>query len=634
MGLSVTLTVLILISVSMTVQERTLMREAEAKLTQTADVFKTTLDLMLMTRKEALINLADNLSRWQTNDHPRLNDEAGLKQLFDHLWVIDARGNVVDEYPRLGALSEHLNIAGYEMFKTAQIADDHFLTQPQSSYYSNELIVNALVPVVDPDGSFAGAALGAFSLNNNVVLNRIITTPIGRQGYAAVVDKEGRVVAHPEPRQIGQPFAPAASFTQQAIGDNRSVQGVSEDAQGNLNLQAVRPLAGGDWFLVTSLSLAEAMRPIQQLRQVQWVVGALTIALSLLFLVWIVRTSLRPLVRLQGEVTAIKEGRLLQLTEPGLDELRQVVFRFNELIAQNESSQHALRQRQAYLDQILETSAAGLFMAGVNGKIEYINPRLSVITGFNARELKQTGFTKHVVANHRARFVERIRLALLEQSSLSLEFEFRHSDGHLIWLNLETSPVFSEGRCIGHVGTMSDITAQQQKIEQLRNAAQEDALTGLLNRRGVEKALQSVFVEAQSNGTPLMVLALDLDNFKQLNDEFGHSYGDQVLKDVAAMVRRFTRDSDVLGRLGGDEFVIALPRCPAKQGERIADELVRAIASLKQPKGTQMSVSVSIGVANLTSRDKSIEALLKRADAAAYAAKDAGRNRWASADSD
>ncbi|RUO31734.1 hypothetical protein CWE12_01670 [Aliidiomarina sedimenti] len=630
-GLCVTLTVLILISVSMSVQQRTLIAQAEAKLTQTADVFKTTLDVILLTRQEALRNLAANLSRWQDNTHPMLEDEAALKQLFDHLWVVDARGRVVDEYPKLGALDENLSIERNAMFLRAQQSDDYFLTSPQNSYYTSELIVNAVVPVRDADGSFAGAVVGAFSLHNNMVLNRIITTPIGRNGYVAIVNRQAQVIAHPEPRMVGMPLGDDFEFLQGAISDSRQQTGMTEDAQGTESIQVVRSLAGGDWFLVTSLSLAEAMQPVHQLRRVQWIVGGITIVMSLLFLTWIVRTSLRPLVRLQNEVSAIKEGRLIQLTEPGLDELRQLVFRFNGLLAQNEAAQHALQQRQAYLDQILKTSSAGLFMADVTGQIEYVNPRLTTITGFNARELQQSGFLPHLSGIHRDRFAQRVHLALEEEASLSLELEMRHSEGQLLWLSLETAPVFSEGLCIGHVGTVTDITAQQQKIEALRHAAHEDTLTGLLNRRGIEKAMHNLFIEARSNQQALMVLALDLDNFKQLNDDYGHAFGDSILKNVAAMLRRFTRDTDVLGRLGGDEFVIFLPNCPLQQGERIASELVRAIGNLKDTKGTVLPVTVSIGVAALQDDDSSVAMLLGRADIAAYEAKHAGRNQWATA---
>lgn len=163
-----------------------------------------------------------------------------------------------------------------------------------------------------------------------------------------------------------------------------------------------------------------------------------------------------------------------------------------------------------------------------------------------------------------------------------------------------------------------------QQREQLIRWATRDSLTGLYNRRNLEEELQIALSARERYGTQYGLLILDLDNFKTINDEAGHAAGDQILKDLADLIRTHTRTGDRAFRYGGDEFVIILPNTDAAGLRTIARNLVAAIGRHLQCGG--ISVTTSLG-GSLLNRNDSVESWNKRADRHLYEAKERGRNQ-------
>lgn len=160
--------------------------------------------------------------------------------------------------------------------------------------------------------------------------------------------------------------------------------------------------------------------------------------------------------------------------------------------------------------------------------------------------------------------------------------------------------------------------------DRLQRRASYDGLTGLLSRDEIEGAAASLFVGDRSGH---VLLFCDLDHFKSVNDVAGHAAGDKLLADVAQIVRDAVRRNDLSGRLGGDEICVLLRNCSLARGKKIAEKIRKGIAGYRLAWGTQYySVSVSIGVAPASAVNDS-ESLFRLADAACYAAKNAGRNQ-------
>ena len=164
--------------------------------------------------------------------------------------------------------------------------------------------------------------------------------------------------------------------------------------------------------------------------------------------------------------------------------------------------------------------------------------------------------------------------------------------------------------------------------EEIYQLATHDALTELCNRRHFAELADKEIARAMRHGRPLSLCILDVDLFKPINDRHGHIRGDEVLRQVAAVLRRHARNDDVAARIGGEEFALLLPECTAADAAMLADRLREAVArTMFAPGGEAQRITVSIGVAALAPHRDSRQALMAAADAALYRAKSEGRNR-------
>ncbi|HET6881677.1 MAG TPA: GGDEF domain-containing protein [Pirellulales bacterium] len=172
-----------------------------------------------------------------------------------------------------------------------------------------------------------------------------------------------------------------------------------------------------------------------------------------------------------------------------------------------------------------------------------------------------------------------------------------------------------------------EIQQQRQEVASLAAEARTDTLTGLPNRRSLNEDLARRFDQWRRHQIPLSLLMVDVDHFKKLNDTHGHQTGDEVLRLVAQALRKTLRQMDMAARFGGEEFAILLPGTRLKDAATVAERMRAAVAAdCRQCAEREVKVTVSLGLASVVA-DETVETLIKRADDALYAAKNAGRNR-------
>jgi diguanylate cyclase (GGDEF)-like protein/PAS domain S-box-containing protein len=181
------------------------------------------------------------------------------------------------------------------------------------------------------------------------------------------------------------------------------------------------------------------------------------------------------------------------------------------------------------------------------------------------------------------------------------------------------------GEISGTVIAVRDVSDLRGLTRQMSYQATHDALTGLVNRREFEHRLQDAIESAQGGAHRHVLCYLDLDRFKAVNDDCGHTAGDSMLREVAALIKDAVRDSDTVGRLGGDEFGILLVGCPLEKARQIADDVVRAVADYRFVwKDKIFNIGVSVGLVEISRESGSLEDVISAADSACYVAKKQG----------
>jgi len=214
------------------------------------------------------------------------------------------------------------------------------------------------------------------------------------------------------------------------------------------------------------------------------------------------------------------------------------------------------------------------------------------------------------------------------------------ANGSDAWVEIYTYPILDDKGRVSHVIEYTrDITdrkrseeEKQRLIEKLEHLSKTDGLTGLLNRRALTERLSYEIDRAKRYGSDLSLVLCDVDNFKQINDLYGHAGGDSALQNVSGTLKGMLRKTDIAGRYGGDEFIMILPETSMTGAVSLAEKIRASIESsefrLEGDKTARMSLS--IGVTCLAAASDTIDSFVKRADDAMYASKQSGRNKVSS----
>lgn len=264
------------------------------------------------------------------------------------------------------------------------------------------------------------------------------------------------------------------------------------------------------------------------------------------------------------------------------------------------------------------------------GRLIYVNRALHQLFAASGHDdLLGRSLLELFSKRHKVRLAAMLSEAITKVQSRQLTVSIESVKGQLRWLKLSFDPLIQpSGTSPYLILVVEDITEQRKLQRSLRRAAQHDSLTGLLNHRCFHERMRAEFNRIKRYGGECALVVFDLDHFKEVNDNYGHPFGDRVLKQVADIANNCVRKSDVVARVGGEEFAILLPHANSDTARRIAERLCGKLAQkVFKIKDQIVSVTASAGVADSRLDDPKPPKVLNAADAALYRAKKLGRNR-------
>ena len=304
-------------------------------------------------------------------------------------------------------------------------------------------------------------------------------------------------------------------------------------------------------------------------------------------------------------------------------------------ITERKLAEFELQKSRNFVERIAATTPGILYVYDlVERRNVYSNREVITVLGYKPEDLQKTdGLPQGFYHPDDQAMLQTHREALRHGQDgevRRIEYRARHADGHWVWLSGQETPFErgADGLVKQVVGISQDVTSRKAAQDKLAYQANFDALTGLSNRHHFWTGLQSVLRRGSMEHTGTALCLFDIDNFKDINDRFGHAAGDEVLESIGNIVREELRTTDLAGRLGGDEFCFALPRTDKDECARVAERVRERLGTLAfgMAAGSPFSVTATFGVAE-AEPDVDAKDLMEAADRALYRAKSAGRNR-------
>ncbi len=458
----------------------------------------------------------------------------------------------------------------------------------------------------------------------------------GERGVQRVTDAaEEKFVAYAPLGDAGWNLATVVS-TETILVDVMSLQEALEKDATEMAFEKLIPMALAILLVVTSMAFLLAYRftlPLRQLTNAtaaigrrEWdvklphksndEVGALSRTIADMSM------QLKDLI---GSLETRVEERTSELST-ALGNLEQTNNQLSQEAADRQSADEARADMEARFTHAFQNAPIGMAILDLKGHVINPNPQLQKLFWPDFKPQKIPLLESVVIESERQKF--NALCASLDDETISDEFSCISHDGGIHRVVFFFSKVKNTNNHKNYIVLLAqDVTDTRQMTELLHQQANHDELTGLRNRRAFATSMQNVVKDSEGN-TKSHLLFLDLDKFKIVNDTCGHAEGDRLLIAVSELLTNRVRSTDTVARLGGDEFAVLLTGCSQEIAIRKAEEIRAAVQQYEFYSGTELfKIGVSIGLVSLDENSADLTELQQLADAACYAAKEAGRNR-------
>jgi len=443
-------------------------------------------------------------------------------------------------------------------------------------------------------------------------------------GYLVVLDNNNRVIA-----SAGWEAGTALP----AVNRDPRTNGVGDDEL--FDTETPITLAGQRYgTLRYGLSTVFLTRARSTLLQQSLVIAAAEVTLSVLLLGLLGLWLTRHLGQLASASHQVAAGRYdVRLPVHSQDEVGDLTRAFNAMSAAVQTHISTLHEEQARLSHLLSAMNIGILFEDSGNRVLYSNPAFRriwlipesfVLTG----QLTQNVLGQSANVLSRPDHFSKHILHVIGTHETSESFEIVLADGRVL-TQLSYPVRDSDGRFIGRLWVYEDVTRERQTAEQLIYLAERDSLTGLFNRHRFEAELARMLADTDRRKSEGALLFFDLDEFKYVNDTFGHRAGDAMLIRVAGEIGALMRRNEILARLGGDEFALLIPDTTESEAIQVAERIIRAIAQIPfRYEQQNVRLTTSLGIALYPRDGANAEELIAHADTAMYEAKDSGKNAW------
>lgn len=304
-------------------------------------------------------------------------------------------------------------------------------------------------------------------------------------------------------------------------------------------------------------------------------------------------------------------------------------------VSHRKSLEVSLSRSRLQAQYTLESISEGVITTDNEGRIDYMNRAAEEMTGASrdhAVGKKTLEVFTLIDESDRHQLDDPVErsLAMRRRVNMGRRAMLKSATGEKeTSVELSASPIRGPGNSIsGTVIVFHDVSELRGLTRQMSYQATHDPLTGLINRREFERRLQEAMDSAKSDDTTHMLLYMDLDRFKAVNDSCGHLAGDNLLREIATLIKEQVRESDYVGRIGGDEFGTLLIGCPIDKAAKIASDICTAVGDYRFVwKDKVFDVGVSIGLVEIQHSSSGMQDIMSAADSACYVAKQRGRGQ-------
>ncbi|CAG9184953.1 sensor domain-containing diguanylate cyclase [Cupriavidus pinatubonensis] len=557
-----------------------------------------------------------------------------IPELFDWIFLAWSDGKrIFDTRP----ISQKPDVLDRPYFQDVMHGASLVISEPVITKVTGAPSILISVPVRSADGRVRAVLVGSLDLRRENFLLALSRSRIGVTGTYCLVSsgQSPRYVVHVDPAKVLQP----ASSEDESCGTD-TARSIWEFAWPTRPIVARHRLETAGWELVATLPAIEAFSPITRARlRILTAVGA-ALAISGLLMWRVARRLLAPLESLERAVqeSATDFSRCASLPTSREDEIGSLAKTFARVMGQLAKRTSALlaarklaEEREARIHAIANHIPDLVAYLDLDERYVFVNHAYEQRFGVSADEI--IGLTPlHLwgAAVYAKVIGPPLRLAL---SGELVKFEAEHLyENHPVCFDVTYQPAWSAtaDKVVGVHVFARDITAERQKMRSLEQTTMSDYLTGLLNRKGFDRRLESAMVQSEEGSKIMALLLVDIDNFKLVNDTYGHPVGDKLLNVVATRLKSCAGETCAVARVGGDEFAVILEDVlTSDEVLRVAQAILSATCETFILDGHQIACSTSVGAALKSPRDNNTRnELLLKADTALYSAKHSGKARF------